>query len=107
LHYGLPISTYRLTDSPACLVVAEHDMGAQMRRILEAAGQQIPDSKPILGINPEHPLVQRLNQEGSDERTRDLVMVIYEQARLAGGDNLKDAAAYVQRINKLLLELSS
>ncbi len=100
-------TTHRLTDSPACLVVAEHDMGAQMRRILEAAGQKVPDAKPILEINPEHPLVQRLNQEGSDERTRDLVMVIYEQARLAGGDNLKDAAAYVQRINKLLLELSS
>lgn len=100
-------TSHRLTDSPACLVVAEHDIGAQMRRILEAAGQELPSSKPILEINPEHPLVQRMNEAPTDARTRDLVMVIYEQARLAGGDNLQDAAAYVQRINKLLLELSA
>ena len=99
-------TTHRLTDSPACLVVAEHDMGAQMRRLLEAAGQAVPDSKPILEINPEHPLVQRLHQRGDDAHTRDLVSVIYEQARLAGGENLKDAAGYVRRINALLLELN-
>lgn len=95
----------RLTDSPACLVVQEHDMGAQMRRILEASGQTLPASKPILEINTQHPLVQRLQHEGNQERRHDLIAVIHEQARLAGGDGLKDAAAYVQRINKLLLEL--
>ncbi len=99
-------TTHRLTDSPACLVVQEDDMGAQMRRILEAAGQKLPDSKPILEINPQHPLVQRLQQESSGSRSEDLIAVIHEQARLAGGDSLKDAAAYVRRINKLLLELS-
>jgi molecular chaperone HtpG len=99
-------TTHRLTDSPACLVVQEDDMGAQMRRILEAAGQKLPDSKPILEINPQHPLVQRLKQESSGSRSDDLIAVIHEQARLAGGDSLKDAAAYVRRINKLLLELS-
>ena len=98
-------TTHRLTDSPACLVVAEHDMGAQMRRLLEAAGQPVPDSKPVLEINPQHPLVQRLHQGGNDAHTEDLVSVIYEQARLAGGDSLQDAAGYVRRINKLLLEL--
>ncbi|MEY1660593.1 molecular chaperone HtpG [Isoalcanivorax beigongshangi] len=98
-------TTHRLTDSPACLVVAEHDMGAQMRRILEAAGQQVPDSKPILEINPQHPLVERLNQEADEDRTRDLVMVIYEQARLASGEPLKDAPGYVRRINALLMQL--
>jgi molecular chaperone HtpG len=82
-------------------------MGAQMRRLMEAAGQALPEMKPILEINPEHPLVQRLNQETDDDRSNDLTQVIYEQARLAGGDSLKDAAAYVQRINKLLLELSA
>jgi molecular chaperone HtpG len=99
-------TTHRLTDSPACLVVQEDDMGAQMRRILEAAGQKLPDSKPILEINPQHPLVQRLKQENNGNRSEDLIAVIHEQARLAGGDSLKDAAAYVRRINKLLLELS-
>ena len=99
-------TTHRLTDSPACLVVQEDDMGAQMRRILEAAGQKLPDSKPILEINPQHPLVQRLKQESNGGRSDDLIAVIHEQARLAGGDSLKDAAAYVRRINKLLLELS-
>ncbi|MFY0663970.1 MAG: molecular chaperone HtpG [Natronospirillum sp.] len=98
-------TTHRLTESPACLVVGEYDMGAQMRKIMEAAGQKVPDAKPILEINPDHPLVQRLNNETNDDRTKDLIAVIYEQARLAGGDGLKDPAAYVQRINKLLMEL--
>lgn len=96
-------TTHRLTDSPACLVVAEHDMGAQMRRILEAAGQPLPASKPTLEINPEHPLLQRLNNEADGEHTRDLIQVIYEQARLSGGEGLKDPAGYVKRINKLLV----
>ncbi|MBQ0755218.1 MAG: molecular chaperone HtpG [Gammaproteobacteria bacterium] len=100
-------TTHRLTDSPACLVVQNHDMGAQMRRILEAAGQSLPDTKPVLEINPEHPLVQRLNSESNESRSADLISVIHEQARLAGGDALKDAAGYVRKINKLLLELSS
>jgi molecular chaperone HtpG len=100
-------TTHRLTDSPACLVTQEQDMGAQMRRILEAAGQKLPESKPILEINPQHPLVTRLNSEGNDQRQQDLISVIYEQARLAGGDPLKDAAGYVRRINQLLLDLSA
>ena len=100
-------TTHRLTDSPACLVTQEQDMGAQMRRILEAAGQKLPESKPVLEINPQHPLVTRLNSEGNERRQQDLISVIYEQARLAGGDPLKDAAGYVRRINQLLLDLST
>lgn len=97
--------THRLTDSPACLVVGEHDMGAQMRRLLESAGQKVPDSKPIIEINPEHPLVVKLDQEQDEDRFSDLAKVLFDQASLAEGGHLKDPAAYVQRLNKLLLDL--
>jgi molecular chaperone HtpG len=98
--------THRLTDSPACVVVGDHDMGAQMRRILESAGQKVPDSKPIFELNPEHPLVKKLEQESSDERFGDLAHILFDQANLAEGAQLQDPAAYVQRLNRLLLELS-
>jgi len=96
--------THRLTDSPACLVMAEHDMGLQMRKIMEAAGQPVPDSKPVFEINPEHPLVKRLESE-SEARFEDLTHILVDQAKLAGGEELKDPAAYVNRLNKLLIEL--
>ena len=99
--------TDRLTDSPACVVVAEHDMGAQMRRILEQAGQKLPDSKPIFELNPEHPLVKKLAQETNESRFADLAHILFDQANLAEGAQLQDPAAYVQRLNKLLLELSN
>ena len=98
--------THRLTESPACVVVAEHDMGAQMRRILEAAGQQLPETKPIFELNPEHPLVKKLEQESNETRFADLAHVLFDQANLAEGAQLQDPAAYVQRLNKLVLELS-
>ena len=98
--------THRLTESPACLVVGEYDMGAQMRRIMEAAGQQLPDSKPILELNPGHPLVEKLKGESGEERFNDLAAIIFEQALLAEGGHLDDPAAYVKRLNKLLLDLS-
>lgn len=99
--------THRLTDSPACVVVSENDMGAQMRRILEQAGQAMPDSKPSLELNPEHPLVVKLDQESDEERFADLVGILLDQANLAEGGQLDDPAAYVQKLNKLLLELSN
>jgi molecular chaperone HtpG len=98
--------TNRLTDSPACLVVGDGDMGAQMRRILEQAGQAIPDSKPILELNPEHSLVQKLDQETDEDRFGDLVEILFDQSLLAEGGQLEDPAAYVHRLNKLILELS-
>lgn len=98
--------THRLTDSPACVVVGEHDMGAQMRRILEAAGQKAPDSKPIFELNPEHPLVVKLEAEANEARFSDLAHILFDQANLAEGAQLQNPAAYVQRLNKLLLELS-
>ena len=100
-------ATSRLTDSPACLVVGDHDMGAQMRRIMEAAGQEVPDSKPILEVNPQHPLVAKLDGEADEDRFADLASIIFDQASLAEGGQLEDPAAYVGRLNKLLIELSN
>jgi molecular chaperone HtpG len=97
--------THRLTDSPACLVTDEHDMGAQMRRIMEAAGQSVPDAKPIFEINPEHPLVQKLDQEADEERFSDFVSVLFDQACLAEGRQLEDPGSFTRRLNKLLLKL--
>ncbi|PUA30010.1 MAG: molecular chaperone HtpG [Cellvibrio sp. 79] len=99
--------THRLTDSPACVVVGQFDMGAQMRRILESAGQKVPDAKPIFELNPEHPLVKKLETEANDSRFGDLAHILFDQANLAEGAQLQDPAAYVQRLNKLLLELSN
>lgn len=99
--------TNRLTDSPACLVVSEDDMGMQMRRVLESAGQAVPDSKRTFELNPEHPLVEKLNDEADMDRFNDLAMVLYDQAILAEGSQLDEPANYVSRLNKLLLELSS
>ena len=98
--------TNRLTDSPACLVVGEDDMGAQMRRIMEQAGQAMPESKPILELNPEHSLVKKLDQESDEDRFTDLVDILFDQSTLAEGGQLDDPAAYVHRLNKLILDLS-
>jgi molecular chaperone HtpG len=98
-------ATSRLTESPACLVVGEYDMGAQMRRIMEAAGQPVPPSRPILEVNPGHPLLQILDRESDEDRFADLAHVVFDQATLAEGGQLADPAAYVARLNKLLLEL--
>jgi molecular chaperone HtpG len=98
--------TNRLTDSPACLVVGDFDMGAQMRRILESAGQKVPDSKPTLELNPEHPLVTKLENESDEDRFADLIEILLDQAQLAEGGQLKDPASYVRKLNKLLLEIS-
>ena len=99
--------THRLTDSPACLVVGQNDMGLQMRRIMEAAGQAMPESKPIFEVNPEHPLIKRLDNESDEDRFGELTHVVFDQANLAAGGQLEDPASYVQRLNKLLLEMSA
>jgi molecular chaperone HtpG len=99
--------TNRLTDSPACLVTGDFDMGAQMKKIMEAAGQKVPDSKPIFEINVDHPLVQRLESEKGDERFSELSAVLLDQATLASGEQLQDPGAYVTRLNRLLLELAN
>ncbi|WP_349985988.1 molecular chaperone HtpG [Stenotrophomonas sp. WHRI 8082] len=99
--------SHRLTDSPAVLAIGEQDLGLQMRQILEASGQKVPESKPVLEINPGHPLIAKLDAEADGERFDDLGRVLFDQAALAAGDSLKDPGAYVARLNKLLLELSA
>ncbi|MFT5805040.1 MAG: molecular chaperone HtpG [Candidatus Paceibacteria bacterium] len=98
--------THRLTDSPACLVVNEDEMGMQMRRILESAGQAVPGNKRIFELNPTHPLVLKLNAEKDEARFADLALVLFDQAMLAEGSHLEEPTSYVRRLNKLLLELS-
>jgi len=98
--------THRLTDSPACLVVNEDEMGMQMRRILESAGQAVPGTKRIFELNPTHPLVTKLNAETDEDRFNDLTLVLFDQAMLAEGSHLEEPTSYVSRLNKLLLELS-
>ena len=98
--------TDRLTESPACLAIGEFDMGTQMRRIMEASGQAVPESKPVFEINIDHPLIRRLDAESDAQRFSDLSGVLFDQARLAEGQQLEDPGTYAKRLNRLLLELS-
>ena len=93
--------THRLTDSPACVVLPEHEMGYQMRRIMEAAGQPLPEVKPILELNPSHALVARLEEAEGDLFTQ-LSYILLDQAIIAEGGHLDDPAAYVKRLNSVL-----
>jgi molecular chaperone HtpG len=99
--------TLRLTDSPACLVMDEHDMGANFQRLLKASGQNVPTSKPILEINPQHPLVLRLKAEADEARFTDLAKVLFDQSMLAEGGQLEDPAGFVKRLNQLMLALGT
>jgi molecular chaperone HtpG len=96
--------THRLTDSPACLVSGEHDMSGNLERLLKAAGQHTPDSKPVLEINPQHAIVQRLNGEADDANFADWTHLLFDQALLAEGGQLEDPASFVRRMNKLLTQ---
>jgi molecular chaperone HtpG len=97
--------TTRLTESPACLVAGEHDMGAHLERLLKAAGQQVPTSRPILEINPHHPLIQRLENESDTARFDELGGILFDQALLAEGGQLEDPAGFVKRLNRLMLSI--
>lgn len=81
-------------------------MGAQMRRIMEAAGHEMPETKPTMEINVEHPLLKRLDEEADEDRFADLAQILLDQAVLAEGSTLEDPASYVARLNKLLVEMS-
>ncbi|MBE0622693.1 MAG: molecular chaperone HtpG [Burkholderiales bacterium] len=96
--------TLRLTASPACLVSDQYDMGGNLARILKAAGQKVPESKPIMEINPAHPLVQRLKYE--ETHFADWSQVLFDQALLAEGGQLEDPAGFVKRLNELMLAMA-
>jgi molecular chaperone HtpG len=95
--------THRLTDSPACLVAGEHDLSNNLERMLKAAGQKTPESKPTLEINPTHGLVARLKAEKDDVKFNDLAHLLFDQALLAEGGQLSDPASFVKRMNSLLM----
>jgi molecular chaperone HtpG len=95
----------RLSESPSCLVADEHDMGGNLARILKAAGQKVPGSRPILEINPSHAIIKRLG--ASEARVADWARILYDQALLAEGGQLEDPAGFVKRTNELMLELAA
>ena len=97
--------TTRLTNSPACLVTEENEMSANLERILKQVGQDAPEIKPILELNPEHPLVKKLSGE-SEQRFDDLASILFGQALLAEGGQLDDPATFVAKLNAMLLEMS-
>jgi molecular chaperone HtpG len=97
----------RLVNSPACVVAGDDDLNPQLRRMLEASGQEIPESKPILEINVDHPLVGRLSAESEDDRFGELSHTLLDHALLAEGSQLENPAEYVHRMNKLLLDIES
>ena len=98
--------TFRLTSSPACLVADQHAMSGNLERMLKAAGQKVPGSKPILEINPHHPLVQRLKYETDEARFGDWSHILFDQALLAEGGQLDDPASFVKRLNELMLAMA-
>jgi molecular chaperone HtpG len=98
-------TTTRLTESPACLVSEQFGMGGNLERLLKAAGQKVPVSKPILEINPRHPLLQRLKYEAEGQRFDDWCHVLFDQALLSEGGQLEDPASFVKRLNQLMLVL--
>ncbi|TRW50115.1 molecular chaperone HtpG [Aliidiomarina halalkaliphila] len=97
--------THRLTDSPACIVTDDHDMSTQMAKLMEAAGQKVPETKYIFEVNPEHALVQRIANEQDDSQFAEWAEVLLEQATLAERGSLKDPASFIRRLNKLLLAI--
>jgi len=96
-------TTTRLVDSPACVVADDGDMSGHLARMLKQAGQSAPKSLPILEVNPEHALLKRLDSPDGSERFDDLAQILFDQAVLAEGGQLEDPAAYVQRVNRLLV----
>ena len=98
--------SHRLTDSPACLVLGEHDMAVHLQRVLRQAGHDVPVSKPILELNPQHMLIRRLEAEQDEQRFSDWSHVLLDQALLAEGGQLEDPASFVSRLNGLLMQLA-
>jgi molecular chaperone HtpG len=98
--------SHRLTDSPACLVLETQDMAVHLQRVLRQAGHEIPVSRPILELNPQHALVRQLETETDEPRFTDWSHVLFDQAMLAEGGQLDDPAGFVERLNALLMKLA-
>ncbi len=98
--------TNRLTDSPACIVLNEHDMAMHMQRILKEAGHAMPSSKPVLEINPDHPIVKKLDGEKSRKKFADWSDILFDQALLAEGGQLEDPASFVAKLNEMLVSIA-
>ncbi len=98
--------TNRLTSSPACIVLNEHDMAMHMQRLMKEAGHELPGSKPILEINTDHPIVKRLNEEKADSKFNDWSEILFDQAILAEGGQLDDPASFVHKLNEMLVTIA-
>ena len=98
--------TNRLTDSPACIVLNEQDMAMHMQRILKEAGHDMPSSRPILEINPDHPIVKQMDGEKSKKKFDDWSAILFDQALLAEGGQLDDPAGFVAKLNKMLVTIA-
>ena len=99
--------THRLIDSPACVVFDENEMTGHMQRMMKAAGQAVPTSKPILELNPDHAIVQKVKMENNDDRFNRWSDLLLNQALLAEGEQLENPAAFVKSLNQLVMELAS
>ncbi len=98
--------SHRLTTSPACIVLNEHDMALYMQNLLKQAGQQMPSTKPTLEINPSHPMILKMNNETDLDQVKEWSMLLFEQAILAEGGQLENPADFVARLNKIMLDLA-
>lgn len=98
--------TNRLTDSPACIVLNEQDMAMHMQRILKEAGHELPVTMPILEVNPDHPIVKKLDTEKSKKKFADWSSILFDQALLAEGGQLDDPAGFVAKLNKMLVTIA-
>jgi molecular chaperone HtpG len=99
--------SHRLTNSPACVVLNEHDMALYMQHLLKQAGHSMPASKPVLEINPTHPMIERMNNQIDEDRFADWTSLLFDQAILAEGGQLEDPAGFVSRLNELMFDMAS
>jgi len=97
----------RLTSSPACVVLGEHEMALHMQQLLKQAGHEVPDSKPVLEVNPSHPILELLDQEQDEERFTNWSRLLLDQALLADGGQLEDGAGFVKRMNEMFVALNA
>ena len=97
--------SHRLTSSPSCIVLSEHDMALYMQQLMKQAGHDMPSSKPVLEINPTHPLLTKMEAETDDEQFKDWASILFDQALLAEGGQLEDPAGFVHKLNALMLKL--